>query len=179
MEDCLRRTSERGGSRGFGGRPDCQSSCSGNVSDAHKCESVLHPLSDRKRKEAGDPSQAYRAVCGDAGPRRDHPPARSTITSLVDRRQRPDRRLRVWPSGTPGAVPMVVPRPLGGLDRQTPSGRRHRSTYELMHTPVCWMARGAIVMAVEQLGRWIVATKPRRGGRFSLALDRGSDCDVS
>ncbi len=88
VEYCLRRTSERGGSRGFGGRPDCQSSCSGKVSDAHKSESVLHPPSDRKRKEVGDPSQTYRAVCGDAGPRRDHPPARSTITSLIDRRRR-------------------------------------------------------------------------------------------
>ena len=67
-----------------------------NVSDAHKCESVLHPLSDRECKEAGDPSKAYRAACGDAGPRRDNPPARSTITSLVGRRQRIGASVRCW-----------------------------------------------------------------------------------
>ena len=87
----------------------------------------------------------------------------------------PDCRLRVWPSGNPGAVSMVVPRPLGGLDRQTLSDRRHRSTYELMHASVCWMARAAIVMAraVGTLDRGDEAS-PRN--RFSLALDRGSDC---
>jgi len=105
VEYCLRRTSERGGSRGSGGRPDCQSSCSGKVSDAHKCESVLHPLSDRKCKEGGDPSQAYQAVCGDAGPRRDHPPARSSITSLVGRRQRKDAPVRSRDGGCVGGSP--------------------------------------------------------------------------
>ena len=80
MEFCLRRTSQHGSSRGPGERLGSQSPCSGNVSEAHKCKPLLHPLSDRKRNEDRDPSQAHRTVCGNARPRRDRPPARFTIS---------------------------------------------------------------------------------------------------
>ena len=57
----------------------------------------------------------------------------------------------------------------------TLSDRRHRSTNELTYASVCWMTRAAIVMAraVRTLDRGDEAS-PR--SRFSLALDRGSDC---
>ena len=79
MEFRLRRTSRHGSSRGPGKRPGGQSPCFIDVSQAHKCEQVLHPLSNRKRKEDRDPSETHRAVRRDAGPGRDCPPARSTI----------------------------------------------------------------------------------------------------
>ena len=74
--------------RGIGGQPPC----SGDVSNAHGCEPVLHRLSDRNREEGRDPSQTSRAVCGDAGPGRDHSPARSTPIRVVG----PASRSR-WP----------------------------------------------------------------------------------
>ena len=83
MEGRLLGTSWCGGSAGPGERPESQSQCPGHVSDAHKCEPVLHPLSDRKGEEDRDPGQAHRAVCGDAGPRRNLSPARSTIPRVI------------------------------------------------------------------------------------------------
>ena len=41
----------------------------GDVRDAHECESVRHPLQDRKRQETRNPLQAHRPVCRDVGPR--------------------------------------------------------------------------------------------------------------
>jgi len=81
----------------------------------------------------------------------------------------PLRRDWVPPCGALGAVPMVVPRPFGGSDRQTPSDRGHRSTCELMHAPSVGCPR-AVAMARRSLAEEEI--QHSAGSRVRLRVSR-------